>query len=92
MLIKFYTTSGCHLCEQALEMLQQLSGDFTIKEIEIADDDFLLEKYGITIPVVGIARIDRIPEGDEKEPQISWPFSMPELHGFIARYSRPPVK
>ena len=74
MIINLYTTLGCHLCEQALAMLQNLAMDITIVEVEIADDERLLEKYGLTIPVVGVANTEQ---------EIGWPFSVEELQEFI---------
>ena len=74
MIINLYATLGCHLCEQALAMLQNLAMDITIVEVEIADDERLLEKYGLTIPVVGVANTEQ---------EIGWPFSAEELQEFI---------
>lgn len=74
LIIKLYTTLGCHLCDQALAMLQNLATDVTIVEVEIADDGRLLEKYGLIIPVVGV-------EGCAQE--INWPFTASELRSFI---------
>jgi glutaredoxin len=63
-----YTTSHCHLCEQALELLIRLKEQYAINWItkEISDDDDLIEKYGIRIPV--IQRIDN-------QSELNWPFS-----------------
>jgi hypothetical protein len=63
-----YTTSHCHLCEQALELLIILKEQYAINWItkEISDDDDLIEKYGIRIPV--IQRIDN-------QSELNWPFS-----------------
>jgi hypothetical protein len=74
MVINFYTTLGCHLCEQALAMLKSLAMDITIVEVEIADDASLLEKYALIIPVVGVAKTER---------EIGWPFSAEQLERFI---------
>ena len=76
MIITLYTTVGCHLCEQALAMLQDLPMDVTIVEVEIADDERLMEKYGLTIPVIGV---------ENSQQEISWPFSLGELESFISR-------
>ena len=73
-IINLYTTLGCHLCEQALAMLQKLAMDVTIVEVEIADDDRLMAKYGLIIPVVGVAKTEH---------EINWPFSANELQSFI---------
>lgn len=63
-----YTTSHCHLCEQALVLLIRLKEQYAINWItkEISDDDDLIEEYGIRIPV--IQRIDN-------QSELNWPFS-----------------
>ena len=52
--VKLYSRPRCHLCENAREILEDLQQnfDFIIEEINIDLDDALVEKYGITIPVV----------------------------------------
>jgi glutaredoxin len=66
-----YTTAGCHLCELADNLLQQINQNLplTIKHTEIGDDDELVEKYGITIPVVEFANGH----------QLNWPFTLDEI-------------
>ena len=52
-LLVLYGTGGCHLCEQAEHLLQPwLSASLSIEVIDIAEDDVLLERYGISIPVL----------------------------------------
>ncbi len=58
-----YTTSGCHLCEQAETLLQ--SAGASVEMVEIADDEALLERYGVRIPVLRHAQTDR---------ELDWPF------------------
>lgn len=73
MEIKFFTTLGCHLCEEALFMLKSLElNDSIVEEIEISDSDQLMERYGIRIPVLAI-----------KDQELGWPFSVDELKNFI---------
>ena len=78
MTLNFYTTSGCHLCEQALQVIAQLQAsnhpDLRITEIDIADDDLLMSKYGIRIPVV------QVPETDQ---ELGWPFDAESLTEFL---------
>jgi glutaredoxin len=52
--VAFYTKPGCHLCEIAYQLLQGLQREFefTLEEINIADDPVLLAEYGEKIPVV----------------------------------------
>jgi len=63
-----YTTSHCHLCEQAEAMLTGLKNQYEInwQLQEISDDDDLTEKYGIRIPV--ITRMDN-------QAELNWPFT-----------------
>jgi hypothetical protein len=52
-LLVLYGTSGCHLCEQAEHLLRPwLSPSLSIEINDIAEDDMLLELYGISIPVL----------------------------------------
>ena len=56
--ILIYSTSHCHLCEQAESLLSYLSSKHPISwtKIEIIEDAELLERYGTKIPVM--KRID----------------------------------
>ena len=81
--IILYTTLGCHLCELALDLLhqaqqaQQAQGrDLQIVEVEIADDDELMERYGIRIPVLRVA-----------DAELGWPFDAEGLEQFLDNIS-----
>ena len=52
-LVTLYGRNGCHLCEDALKVLQslQVELDFEIEEILIDGDEELSKKYGEKIPV-----------------------------------------
>ncbi|QHS23234.1 glutaredoxin family protein [Virgibacillus sp. MSP4-1] len=54
--IIFYTKENCPLCEEArsLLMLLQTEYEFHIEEKDIYEDDRLLEKYQISIPVIRV--------------------------------------
>lgn len=67
-----YTTSHCHLCEQAEALLINLKERYPIHWLtkEISDDDDLTEKYGVRIPV--IQRIDN-------QSELNWPFSEDDI-------------
>ena len=73
-----FTTLGCHLCEEAERMLATVacsqSFTWTVDAIDIADDEALVEKYGILIPVLKRAR-----DGEE----LGWPFDEELLARFI---------
>jgi len=73
--LRFFTTSGCHLCERAYEMTKYLiDNDFDVAEnvvlelIDIADDEKLIEQYGIRIPVLLYS-----------SKELGWPFELEEL-------------
>jgi glutaredoxin len=54
--LTLYTRQHCHLCEQAIETIMELKGEysFTIEEIDIDQSDELTEQYGLMIPVLFI--------------------------------------
>ena len=70
--LHLYSTSHCHLCEQAESLLQALSKLYDMQWliIEIADDTVLLERYEIKIPV--LKRLDINTE-------IFWPFNTTDI-------------
>ena len=67
-MITLYSTEGCHLCEMAFALCQQLGVDHLIRIIDIATNDELFSRYGVTIPVLSI---------DDKE--LEWPFDVQQL-------------
>ena len=72
--VLLYTTSSCHLCEQAESLLQQQPG-IVVKAVEIADDAGLLERYGVRIPVL---------QRWETSEELEWPFDAETLQRFLA--------
>jgi glutaredoxin len=54
--IIMYSKLDCPLCTKAKAVLEKLGEEFpiTIEEVDIYQDDALLEKYQIMIPVVEI--------------------------------------
>lgn len=71
-----YHTLGCHLCELAKEQVEPLLEYYrlVLKEVDIADDSALLERYGIRIPVIRLA-------GSSCE--LGWPFDSNDVHTFL---------
>ncbi len=72
--LKLYTTSGCHLCEQAEALVRRQTAQ--VGTVEIADDAELLERYGIRIPV-----LRRTDTGKE----LDWPFGAAEIQRLLAK-------
>ena len=52
--MSIYSRANCHLCEQALEVLEQIVVEipFAITKILIDGDKELEEKYGEQVPVI----------------------------------------
>ncbi len=74
--LTLYTTSHCHLCEEAEAMLISIANDHDItwRSIEIAENNQLLESYGTTIPVIQV-------NGSNTE--IKWPFGAEQILALI---------
>ena len=62
--VTFYTKAGCHLCEQAREMLDDIATeiDYELTETDIRSDLALFEQYRYRIPVI-IVNTTHVVEG-----------------------------
>lgn len=69
-----YGTAGCHLCEQAEELLQPFvaAGVFGLKLVDISADEALVERYGVRIPVLACDT-----KGGRLE--LGWPFDQTQV-------------
>ena len=79
--ILLYTTGGCHLCEQASELFSHkkvkaimVTFGLEVKPTEISLDEALVERFGLSIPVLQF-------EGSRSE--LCWPFGEDQLISFI---------
>jgi len=72
-----YTTLGCTQCEKAkLEIWPPLSHfGLRLRELDIADDPELLERFGTRIPLVGLGDCDDV---------CAWPFDREQLATWLA--------
>lgn len=54
--VTFYTKAGCHLCEDARELLEDLAQEtsYVLTEIDIRSDMAIFEMYRYRIPVIVI--------------------------------------
>ncbi len=73
------TTLGCHLCEEVQGMIgyllqnePDLQVSYQFELVEIADDEELLNRYGIRIPLL-------IKQGKE----LNWPFEFEQLKDWL---------
>lgn len=74
--LSLYSTSHCHLCEQAEAIIASLTHQYDIQYevIEITDNEALLALYEVRIPV--LKRLDTNTE-------IGWPFTTDDVHHFL---------
>ena len=81
-----YSTPACHLCETAHELISPFLGqlEIDIEEVDISESDFLIERYGIRIPVLKFADGENGPNGANEEKELGWPFSAEEFLAFAA--------
>ena len=62
MKVVLYSKVGCHLCDEARALLDELAAevDFELIEVEIHDDPALYERYKYRIPVVAINGVEAL--------------------------------
>jgi hypothetical protein len=79
--VYLYTSTGCHLCEKAEELLQSLLGESfaELTLVETSDSDDLMASYGLRIPVLA----GKAADGEWLE--LAWPFGAEEIRSFFAR-------
>lgn len=67
-----YSTVGCHLCEQAEQIITPIlkPGTHTLDIVDISDSDELMAAYGVRIPVLY--------RRDTQE-EIGWPFTSDDI-------------
>ena len=55
--VRLYGKPGCHLCEQAEELIEDLSKEYRIslQIVDITTDLALFERYRYEIPVIALA-------------------------------------
>ncbi|WP_199611586.1 glutaredoxin family protein [Flocculibacter collagenilyticus] len=69
-----YSTDGCHLCEQAWQLIANLRQAAIFEVIDIAKDDQLVAEFGVHIPVI---------ENKEQKLRLYWPFTERQLAEFL---------
>lgn len=71
-MLTLYSTSHCHLCEQAYALLVACRvADRTIL-VDVANDDSLFDAYGVRIPVLRY-----------QENELAWPFDEEGLREWL---------
>jgi hypothetical protein len=80
--IRLYTTAACHLCDKAKAIIWPVleKYELSLEEIDIAETDFLIDRYGTRIPVVAYASVDE---------ELGWPFTEAQLCRYIEAFILP---
>ncbi|MFQ3786843.1 glutaredoxin family protein [Halomonas sp. A29] len=75
--LTLYTTLGCHLCERLEALLARLHrGEYRLDRVEISEDETLVERYGVRIPVLM----------DETGDELDMGFEPPRLANWLAEH------
>ena len=76
MKVYLYSTAGCHLCDLAKAVIWPLlvKHDFRLIEVDVSEQDELVNRYGVRIPVLGSSLIGR---------ELDWPFSVKDIDDFF---------
>ncbi|CAH6980415.1 Thiol-disulfide isomerase and thioredoxin [Vibrio chagasii] len=80
-MLTLYSTEGCHLCEMAFQLTEQLNISHHINVVDIAFDDELFSRYGVTIPVLKFESSD---DGSQHS-ELNWPFGLLELNDWLKK-------
>ncbi|EOD6259748.1 glutaredoxin family protein [Vibrio parahaemolyticus] len=71
-MLTLYSTEGCHLCEMAFALVSQVGLAEQTDIIDIAFDDELFSRYGVTIPILKY-----------QDSELNWPFDLDELKNWL---------
>lgn len=76
MQMRLYSTWGCHLCEQAEQLLLQAGLAGTVEIIDIVDDPESFQRYRVHIPVFKV-----------KDQELFWPFDLAQIQQLLEQSS-----
>ena len=77
--LTLYHTSGCHLCEAAEGLVMAVLAAKNLpldclKRVDIADDNALLKRYGVVIPVL---------RQEDSAQELNWPFGPDDIQRLV---------
>ncbi len=74
-IFNLYSSDGCHLCEEALQLCTNVMPLNQVNVIDIVEDDKLVELYGVSIPV-----LERLDENEKVSgDKLFWPFTQQQI-------------
>ncbi|MEZ8086035.1 glutaredoxin family protein [Vibrio sp. 1S139] len=79
-MLTLYSTEECHLCEMAFQLTEQLNISHHVNVVDIAFDDELFSRYGVTIPVLKFESSDL-----SQSSELNWPFGLLELNDWLKK-------
>ncbi len=62
-----YERDGCHLCDEARVLLDEMMGPDRYARVDIETDDDLVVRYGFRIPVISFDGVDRLEAPIERD-------------------------
>jgi hypothetical protein len=68
-----YVTTGCHLCEQAQQVICAALGGI-VAEADIVDNEHWYQRYGVRIPVL---------QDRSSGSELDWPFDQAQVIDFV---------
>ena len=72
--LKLFTTSYCHLCDQAYEIILSTTNADQLEIIDISGSDSLLALYATRIPVL---------HRNDNKKELDWPFNANDINALI---------
>jgi glutaredoxin len=72
--VTLYERDGCHLCDEARVLLDEMLGRYGYARVDIEADDALVLRYGFRVPVIGLEGVDRLEA----------PITVPDLRALLA--------
>lgn len=72
--IELLTADGCSLCVRARKLVEQAAPQVTIREVDVAADEELIQSWGERIPVLR-----------DGERTLAWPFSLLDVQAFVEK-------
>ena len=58
--VVLFERAGCHLCEEAALVLDEVLGMDGYQRVDIDREDDLIVRYGFRVPVVSLGGVDRL--------------------------------
>jgi glutaredoxin-like protein DUF836 len=72
--LTLFERDGCHLCDEARVLLDEMLGSDGYRRVDIDADDGLVVHYGFRIPVIALDGTDRLEA----------PITAPDLRALLA--------